>query len=276
MTLQSMKNVIAFCLWGNNPHYHHGALDALESAAKLYPGWETWIYVAEDVSADAEARLERVACRVMRKVRGEGRAKKRNPRAYAYEPAFWRFLPASNPEVGMLLVRDADSPLTPREVAAVEEWLASGKGFHIMRDHPKHECPVLAGMWGARCDLLRDMADLVATWKRFDFYGCDQKFLGKIIYPRVREQALIHSECVMFPHETIHPFPIARVGDEFLGVSHTGDPNRLALQLRYLHEWERAGKPRCLRPDPWSLAGLLRTYSRGRLMRGKEFPAETL
>jgi hypothetical protein len=41
--------------------------------------------------------------------------------------------------------RDADSFIEPREVAAVNEWMRSGKFGHIMRDHPWHGAVMLGG-----------------------------------------------------------------------------------------------------------------------------------
>ncbi len=268
-----MINVVSFCLWGTNPHYLNGAESALESVHTLYPDWESWIYIAEDVPNESIARLTEKASRVIRMTRGHGR-KLRNSATtqFQFEPAFWRFLPASDPSVSKLLVRDSDSPVTPREVAAVNEWLASGKGFHIMRDHPKHEYPILAGLWGTDTALLRDIDQLIRKWNRFDYYGCDQTFLAKIIYPHVRKHAYIHSECIMFPHEVIHHFPTPRQDSDFIGISHTGDESRLALQIRYLNEWIGAGSPVYLRPLPWSLKGLVRIYSRGRFMSGRALP----
>lgn len=35
-----------------------------------------------------------------------------------------------------------------REVAAVDEFLSSGKTLHLMRDHHGHFVPILAGMFG--------------------------------------------------------------------------------------------------------------------------------
>ena len=43
-------------------------------------------------------------------------------------------------------VRDADSVVNVREKVAVEEWLASTRHFHLMRDHYDHSELVLAGM----------------------------------------------------------------------------------------------------------------------------------
>mgnify|MGYP006292180853 FL=1 len=45
-------------------------------------------------------------------------------------------------------MRDADSVLNIRERAAVDDWLASGAAFHVMRDHPVHCDLMLAGMGG--------------------------------------------------------------------------------------------------------------------------------
>jgi hypothetical protein len=268
-----VKNVVSFCLWGSNPHYHQGAVTALESARLLYPGWESWIYLAEDVPEPVAEQLTARATKVIRLTRGQGGSPKHPSTKYLYEPAFWRFLPATDSEVDRLLVRDSDSPVTPREVAAVNEWIASGMDFHIMRDHPKHEYPILAGMWGTRGSILRDIGELIRRWNSFDFYGCDQKFLGRIVYPRVRERAFIHSECILFPGETIHPFPVARKKNEFVGISYTGDEKRFALNLKYLDDWNTADCPVILRHSPWSLAGLLRIYSRGRFMKGKTLPS---
>jgi hypothetical protein len=47
----------------------------------------------------------------------------------------WRFRPAFEEDDTIVLVRDADSRLSRRERAAVEDWLASDFDFHIMRDH---------------------------------------------------------------------------------------------------------------------------------------------
>jgi hypothetical protein len=268
-----MKKVVSFCLWGNNPHYIEGAFTALASALERYPGWEPWIYLAEDVAENVAAMLASKGAIIIRMNRQEWDSQNHKSQNLQFLPAFWRFLPASDPNVEILLVRDLDSPITFREVAAVNEWISSDKPFHIMRDHPKHEYPILAGMWGCRTKILRDMAHLVRKWKRFDYYGCDQKFLGTVVYPRIHKQVWVHSECIMFPGEFLHPFPASSPDVEFIGISHTGDDERLHLQLRYLREWIETGKPVYLRPLPWSFWGVVRMYSRGKWPKNKSFPA---
>ena len=46
--------------------------------------------------------------------------------------------------------RDLDSRISEREVAAVVEWLAADKYFHIMRDHPEHRDKIKGCCFGMR------------------------------------------------------------------------------------------------------------------------------
>ena len=49
---------------------------------------------------------------------------------------FTRFLPFENANNKFFLSRDTDGRLIHREIKAIEQWLMSGKKFHIIRDHP--------------------------------------------------------------------------------------------------------------------------------------------
>ena len=57
----------------------------------------------------------------------------------------WRFAVLGDPTVDLFLSRDSDSWVLDREVTAVQEWLLSGRTFHVMRDHPNHKAVMLAG-----------------------------------------------------------------------------------------------------------------------------------
>jgi hypothetical protein len=98
---------------------------------------------------------------------------------------FWRFLAACDPDVDIMISRDADSRLSKREKFAVEEWINSNYQFHIIRDHPYHSVPILGGMWGSKKGLLSNIGNLINDYQKGDFLGVDQDFLGKHIYPMV-------------------------------------------------------------------------------------------
>ena len=106
----------------------------------------------------------------------------------------WRFMPMLDPQVTHMVSRDLDSLINQREKDAVQEWLASDKAFHFMRDHPAHSIEVLGSGWGVRMSPLErafiDSAFMRAVkdpifWAPRDAYGPDQGFLKRyIIYFR--------------------------------------------------------------------------------------------
>ena len=109
--------------------------------------------------------------------------------------AFWRF--ASIDNLDTVLVRDCDSPIIDREIAAVNHWLACDKLLHTMHDHPAHAAKtVLAGLWGAKPGgLPLNFAYLVRWWltHRAPFtYGTDEWFLHRYVYPYVIRNGLSH------------------------------------------------------------------------------------
>jgi hypothetical protein len=243
-----MKNVVSFSLWGSSEVYLRGAVDAIAQVNQYYPGWEARFYLGADVPQSTRQTLI-----------DRGAAIFDGPPWGPWAGMFWRFLAASDPEVDVMISRDVDTRILPREVEAVNEWLASGKTLHFMRDHPKHEMPIMGGMWGCRASHLREMESLILKWKKFGKYGCDQEFLGRIIYPRFQSNSWIHSECIVFPGESIHQFPTKRHGTEYIG-SALRDGDLISKHDRYMLEWTELGNPIDPRPHPWSFRGRVRFW----------------
>ena len=196
-----MKKIIAFSLWGNDPKYTIGALYNAELTRTVYPGWTPRFYIGSNTDKNVSIKLEKAGAEVIRMDEpGDWRG------------MFWRFLPAGEEDVEVMLSRDTDSRLNYREKAAVDEWLISDKDFHIMRDHPAHDAVIMGGMWGARGNILKDMKNLISSYQKGDFWQVDQNFLREVIYPIVKERACVHDE--FFEKK---PFPIARTNYEFVG-----------------------------------------------------------
>ena len=202
-----MAKVIAFSLWGNDPKYCVGAVRNAEIAAELFPDWECWFYVAEDVSMETAGKLANLDNVVLLDM----------PQSMSgWKGMFARFQPAGLPYVEAMISRDCDSRLSHREKAAVDAWLESGKGFHIMRDHPWHGSSILGGMWGVKCGILPDMENLIGGWDQEDRWQTDQDFLNTAIYPRIVDNCMVHASfCRMESHAT--DFPVPRSGTEFVG-----------------------------------------------------------
>jgi hypothetical protein len=197
-----MTKIITFSLWGKDPKYTIGAVRNAEIAKEIYPGWTCRFYTGDDVSEDIENQLIDNGAEVC-KMDGS-----------SWNGMFWRFFAAGGPHV--MISRDTDSRLGPREKSAVDEWLASDKDFHIMRDHPYHATEILGGMWGVRNGLLKGIKDMIANYHTGVYdnkYQVDQNFLREIIYPLVKDHSIVHDE--YFERK---PFPTPRENlQDFVG-----------------------------------------------------------
>ena len=187
------RNVIAFSLFGNRQRYFQGALRNAIVAPHLYPGWTLRFYIDDSVPDE-----------IVRGLLAEKAQVRKTPKLDAARfGLFWRFLVEDDPDVDLYLIRDADSVLNIRERAAVEDWLASGKPYHVMRDHPAHCDLILAGMWGAHRGNLghmgkRMLAFVRARERKLNDRTSDQAFLREAIWPLIRRDALVHDAWFRF------------------------------------------------------------------------------
>ena len=212
-----MKKVISFCLWGSTPRYTIGALKNAQLATQIYPDWTCRFYVAKCVPMSIIQNLTMMSNTELIVMNEPG----------DWNGMFWRFHPASDPSVDVMISRDTDSRLTLREKAAVDDWLASDKDFHIMRDHPAHDAPIMGGMWGVRNRLLFNMVDLISEFPKGDFWQVDQNFLRSKVYPTIRNHACVHDE--FFEK---NPFPVPREG----GNDKEGNPMNFIGQVFNEHD----------------------------------------
>ncbi|HVI49412.1 MAG TPA: hypothetical protein VM802_31390 [Chitinophaga sp.] len=205
-----MKKVISFSLWGNDDMYWYGALANVQLALDLLPDWICRFYIDSSCTHPAWGLLQSYSSVEIVPVGDE------KYRKGEFAGAFWRFLAAADKDVSILIVRDCDSRITSREVQIIEKWLASDKDFHVLRDHPFHNVPVLAGMWGCRNGLLHDMETTLEEWDRFDYKGCDQDFLASVIYPRVEHCTFEYDTCSRLAGVKVND-EIQRPGSQFIG-----------------------------------------------------------
>ena len=203
-----MKKVISFSLWGDNPKYCVGAVKNVELAQEYYPDWVCRFHIGSSTPIEYVEQINNFANSevVFRGEPGD------------WTGMFWRFLDASDISVDVMISRDTDSRLNLREAAAVEEWLKSDKKFHIMRDHPYHRTEIMGGMWGVRSHFLGDMKHLINKYVKGDFWQVDQNFLKEVVYPIVKNNALVHDE--YFEKKR---FPLKRENKFFVGQAFNAD-----------------------------------------------------
>lgn len=222
-----MDKVISFSLWGNNPKYTIGAIRNAELAATIYPTWKTRFYVASSVPSQIIYVLEDIENVeiVLKESAGD------------WTGMFWRFEAAYDDKVSVAIFRDTDSRINLREKHAVDEWLSSDKLFHVMRDHPYHQFPILGGMWGIKKSSKFDLKSMLESFiasKASNSYGTDYNFLGNVLYPIIKDNdCLIHD-----PFFDKKPFPKPRNDFEFVGQVFDENEKTVIEHLEALKQYE--------------------------------------
>lgn len=214
------NNIVVYSLWGDHPMYWIGALRNIELVKKYFPTWICRFYIDDSCKKELIESIKGDNVEVILMKSNSYNYKNLSQR-FDSEGLFWRFLPLMDESVNIILSRDCDSRISDREVVAINEWIESDKDFHIMRDHPYHTVPILAGMWGARNGILKNIQQLLDFWKTYTKRGIfnaeDQDFLGQIVYPIIRDKSLEHSEFGINYGNKIHNFPTTRENYEFVG-----------------------------------------------------------
>ena len=197
-----MKKIISFSLWGTNPVYNVGAIRNAELAKEIYPDWVCRFYYGKSALGSTIDKLKEFDNVELVDMEVDG----------DWTGMFWRFYPASDEDVDVVIVRDCDSRLNMREKHAVDEWLVSDKGFHIMRDHPAHGTEILGGMWGSKKGVITNIKELIDDYVKGNFWQVDQNFLREKIYPLIKDNSSVHDE--FFENK---PFPTKRINKDFVG-----------------------------------------------------------
>lgn len=192
-------NYISFSLFGENPKYLEGAVRNAEQIKRFYPDFTAVFYVAPRFSKDYISRLKGLGARISYM----------NPSRIS-NLKMWRFIAVEKPNADVVLVRDADSRFTERETRAVDQWLKSDKLFHVMRDYPAHDKPIMGGTWGWKKKLSLPMFDSCVNWLRVGTNRestSDQGFLADVIWPKVCHSVMQHDSFFREKYPGSIPFP---------------------------------------------------------------------
>jgi hypothetical protein len=203
-----MKRVISFSLWGGDPKYNIGSIENAKLRQDIYGNdWECWFYLGSSVPHETIEILSQIPQTTIIKMPTHG----------DWSGMFWRFLPAFDENVDIMVSRDTDSRLSKREKLAVDEWISSDKDFHIMRDHPFHNTAILGGMWGARNNIMNRLNIVMSVPENSNFWQVDQNFLREYVYPSVRNNSFVHDSYNLFDDPQAKKFPSERINNGFVG-----------------------------------------------------------
>jgi hypothetical protein len=193
---------------GDNPRYTDGAVANAALITDVYSGWWMWVYhdqTAPQWVLDTIGKLPHVRLVEM-------------SHDTIVNQMSWKFLIASDERVDRYVFRDIDSRLTARERYAVDEWVSSGRAFHVMRDHPSHSNYAMSGgMWGGTRGAIPQMATLIRSSRITADYVQDMNFLNKKVWSVVKRDVLQHDSFSCQKYGGGRPFPRSRIGGEHVG-----------------------------------------------------------
>jgi hypothetical protein len=192
------RNVIAFSLFGGNSKYCEPAVLNAQEQPQIYPHWVCRFYVDDSVPDHVINRLRASGGQIV-PVAGV---------AAQWPGPMWRFLALDDPSAHRILFRDADSVISQREAGAVQQWLTSGKRFHVMRDDGSHTALIAAGLWGVVAGSLPPLEKLMLRFMSAPLdsrHFADQDFLCRYVWPYARTSLMQHDS--VFGFMGAAPFP---------------------------------------------------------------------
>ncbi|XP_018021222.1 uncharacterized protein LOC108677508 isoform X2 [Hyalella azteca] len=205
------QKVLSYCVYGNYSKYASGFPRILDAIRKWYPGWLVRLYTEPSMYVKELRPLMLqhpylYLCDVSN-LPGD------IPDVRVPDSMLWRVAVLGDETVDVFLVRDIDAEMLYREVAAVHEFLESGKMLHIMRDHPWHGVSLLGGTYGvnqAACN--RSLLNLI----RRQVFDQRQKINDQSVLQLVHSSISHDSySCQHFPSTV--PFPTQRNASQFVG-----------------------------------------------------------
>lgn len=208
-----MTVVFSFSLYGTNPKYTHGMIENAHILRDRFPAARVKIYITDDVPAPIRTQLATFPNVTLIPVKRYDKSGN----------MFDRFLTIDDDDCDIMFVRDADSRVHARDVACIEDFIASPiHMLHIIRDHYYHRLPIMGGMWGMRKPPM-PLRPLIAEWRKNNQieYMADQMFLATHIYPAFVHSAMIHDRFHWGETPDKHtPFRIPIEGKLFIGQVH--------------------------------------------------------
>lgn len=229
-----MVNAFSFCLYGpETQKYYRGLLENIFLAGKYFPTWKVYVYYAPDVTEGMVNHLSVCTSVILR------------PTGVYGEPnMIHRFYAIDEPDVDLMMVRDADSRIHWKDRWAIREFLSHPEFVaHTIRDNVQHTADMMGGLWGLRKSSGLCLRDEYAAYTGNPVLGHrnghDQNFLSDMIYPKVLPKLLVHysnkrakrgEHAVEFPFDWSNDVYCGRVELEFLDTPEP--PKKQGLPFR--------------------------------------------
>ena len=230
--MEQLEKIFSFTLYGSNPLYTQGAISNAIQIPKIFDSSYKVRFYVMDISMEIINKLRSLNAEVIEMKNHKFNMMK--------DYKFFRFLAVNKDNI--VFFRDCDSIVSYREKIMINEFLASNKKLHIIRDHPNHKEHIMAGLFGFnKCGIPTDlMIELInqSNLKDINKYNIDQLFLAKFIYPIFKKDMVIHDNFNNFCREKDelvlkHPRTLCHLG-QVIHTTETDDEKRFKSYKGYI------------------------------------------
>jgi len=250
-----MKGLVSFTLFGDQEMYLYGAVQNAKLWKQGPLDVDTIFYVGSSVPDRTLTALKYWDAKIEFWDGPEDQT-----------ATFWRY-EALKHDYDYHLFRDVDSRPYEREYIALNEWLDGHYQFHIIRDHPYHGVPILAGLFGLKREIRGMVVDHLGptipedyykkvvkacnqltaiNYESNDFYQIDQWWLRLEVYPLLRNKIMAHDSFFGFerPRYKVQVPPRSELGD-FIGEGFDEeDEPRYPQHRECFTHWPRRSRAR--------------------------------
>lgn len=200
--------VVSYCVYGTNRMYLQGMTRNLQQIREFLPDWEAWILVSATVPSEYVKTWETLGARIHPTEETGGRLMAQ------------RFLVADDPNVEVMVVRDADSRWGPRDLSCLDDFMQSNYRVFTIRDHPWHLRRIMGGQWGMKQVpglSLTTAHQAYAVGHNMDIYHSDEEFLVSAVYEPLKDHFVAYTSGCAYPNEAVRSLPPRDTPYDFCG-----------------------------------------------------------
>jgi hypothetical protein len=197
------KHVFSYCIYGSSSKYCRGMIKNLEQIEKLFPLFETWIHLGNDVPAEYIEEYKKFKnVKLIQHNETGGRLMS------------YRFFSIDDSSVAVMIIRDGDSRFHDRDIWCTRAFMTSSFNAFTIRDHPYHGRKIMGGQWGMRripgIDVQKSYEDFKSKYDNLDKYRSDQDFIDICVYDNQETRLAAFSSGIRFNKETTIPIGVPR------------------------------------------------------------------
>jgi hypothetical protein len=187
--MDKVKVLFSYCLYGKfNPKYYVGLEENITYILKTFKSSLIYLWFGSDVEFS-----------YFDKYKDNDKIKIFKLSVTGHIMMSYRFASIDFEDVDVMLVRDADSRISEREIKFINEFIESPYLIHTIRDHKGHHMPLMGGLFGIKKKILKlkntTFEIIIKKNNMIDFnsYNSDQNLLVSVFYNNFKHLLLVHS-----------------------------------------------------------------------------------